>query len=440
MKVKMKKNILRVLEISCLIAFMLIGNKLLKYVLIDDTNAYSRLTFHELYHPDKNVDVLFLGSSHCFRSINTKIADSIFGMNTFNAGTSSQYLDGSLAVLKEAEKYNDIKKIYVEMYYGQIGFEPENRAGGTTATYIISDYMDFSLNKMSYLLNATRADQYSNSFLPIRRVPQESLNGETIMNNILNKSTDFYQNFQYNIDETRNEWYAGKGFVNSKVYIEENTYGDLDGFAQVNRMSEYDIKNMQNMIDYCKSKDIELVFFSAPMSDFRLVSLENYDEYVKMMTEYCNKNRVKYYDFNLCKKEILPLNGSCFTDDNHLNGKGADLFSEIFSKVMTGETDVEDIFWDTYKNKSNQENNVVYGTILYKNEETATATIKTVTSNYMEGMRYTVYKQVEGSNEKIILQENSDNMLVALPQGEKGNLEIVTYYENAEVNHTNVQY
>ncbi len=39
---------------------VLIGN-MLNYVLVDDTNAYSRITLHEMYETDKNIDVLFLG-------------------------------------------------------------------------------------------------------------------------------------------------------------------------------------------------------------------------------------------------------------------------------------------------------------------------------------------------------------------------------------------
>ena len=39
-------------------------NKFFQYILIDDTASYTRLTFHEMYEQE-NIDVLFVGSSHC---------------------------------------------------------------------------------------------------------------------------------------------------------------------------------------------------------------------------------------------------------------------------------------------------------------------------------------------------------------------------------------
>ena len=80
----------------------LIGvGKILHYILVDDTSSYTRLTMHELYHADSNIDVLFVGSSHVYQSLNPEITDKIFQRNTFNAGSSSQGMDGSLAMIKE---------------------------------------------------------------------------------------------------------------------------------------------------------------------------------------------------------------------------------------------------------------------------------------------------------------------------------------------------
>lgn len=85
-------------------------NKILTYILIDDTDSYTRLTLHELYNQEENIDILFLGTSHCYRLLDTSIADEIFDANTFNCGSSGQELDGSYALLIEAGKKHDLKK------------------------------------------------------------------------------------------------------------------------------------------------------------------------------------------------------------------------------------------------------------------------------------------------------------------------------------------
>ena len=112
----MKKNVKRV--VACLLfCVMFIGcGEFFRYILIDDTGSYTRITFHEMYEQE-NIDVLFVGSSHCYRSFIPEIFDDELGIASFNGGTSSQNLDGSYMVIKEAARYNDIKHVYLELYY-----------------------------------------------------------------------------------------------------------------------------------------------------------------------------------------------------------------------------------------------------------------------------------------------------------------------------------
>ena len=102
-----------------------------------------------MYTSEKNIDVLFLGSSHCMRIFDCEIWDKLLQYNTFNGGTSSQFLDGSYAMLVEAGKNNTLKEVWVELYYGQLGRLNKERTE-MTATYILSDYMPFSFNKLRY--------------------------------------------------------------------------------------------------------------------------------------------------------------------------------------------------------------------------------------------------------------------------------------------------
>ena len=135
-------------------AFVFIG-EVLQYILVDDTNSYTRITFHEMYDQD-NIDILFVGSSHCYRSFIPEILDNnVGGLNTVNAGRSSQALDGSYIIIQEAAKRNDLQRIYLELYFN-VGFSSYKDRGQLTQTYIISDYLPFSMNKVCYLLNASQ--------------------------------------------------------------------------------------------------------------------------------------------------------------------------------------------------------------------------------------------------------------------------------------------
>jgi len=83
---------------------MFVLNEIFHYLLINDRASYTRIMLHELYQQEENIDVLFLGSSHCFHSLNPEISDNIFQSNTFNAGTSLQPLDVSYALLRKRLK------------------------------------------------------------------------------------------------------------------------------------------------------------------------------------------------------------------------------------------------------------------------------------------------------------------------------------------------
>lgn len=79
MKIANFKN--RIKKIGSILLFLILlvgGGKFLRYMLTDDTASYTRLTFHEMYEQD-NIDVLFIGSSHCYRSFVPDILDEEMG-------------------------------------------------------------------------------------------------------------------------------------------------------------------------------------------------------------------------------------------------------------------------------------------------------------------------------------------------------------------------
>ena len=60
------------------------------FLLVDDIHSYSRVMLQELYADAGNIDTLFLGSSHCYRSVDPAQVDAALGTHSFNAGSSQQ--------------------------------------------------------------------------------------------------------------------------------------------------------------------------------------------------------------------------------------------------------------------------------------------------------------------------------------------------------------
>lgn len=330
--------------------FLMFGiNELFHYLLIDDSRSYTRIMMHELYTEEENIDILFLGSSHCYRSLNPEVTDTIFNANTFNAGTSLQGLDGSYALLVEAAKNNDLKEVYVELYYG-ITTECYNKRTDLTSTYLISDYMKHSPNRLNYLLQASSPKHYVNSFILGRREWANLLDYKYLMDIYAKKSTPAYKNYEYIVDI--GDAYMGKGYAGSEMKM-RNASPSLPSLPfpfYENYISNDSIKSIERIINYCEKHNIKLTFFTAPMHDSSLMAIGNYDVFVNQMHTILSEHGFEYYDFNLCKAEYLNLTKDHYMEPEHLNINGAFEFSALFANYFTGKL-TEDIFYESYNEK-----------------------------------------------------------------------------------------
>ena len=348
------KNIKKFCSALCIIILFVGYGKFFHYILVDDTSSYTRLTMHELYHAESNIDVLFVGSSHVYRSLNPEITDHIFGLNTFNAGTSSQGMDGSLAVIKETAAYHNLSQIYLDVYFGIALMEPNKDRSQLTQTYIISDYMKPSIRKIKYLLQASAKDYYVNGFIPARRDWEKLFDLAYIFDLVKKKQTDNYKNYKWTKNKNDTEYYVTKGYVANETVMQENAYSDekTDTTIDLTSISDDWKKSLQDIIDFCKKERIQLTLFSTPMSESFLIKNGNYGDYSRMIQNIADQADISYYDFNLCKPEYFSNRTTdYFYDEHHLNAKGAEIFSNVFSKFFTGQISEKDLFYESFEEK-----------------------------------------------------------------------------------------
>ena len=427
---KITKKIAFPVAVILFVVVLWLTNQFFTWLLLDDVSRYTRVTLHEMY-TQENIDVLFIGSSHCYRSLDTEITDEIFGKNTFNAGTSSQQLDGSYALLVEAGKSNDIEQVYLELYYNVVGNVYENRTD-LTSTYIISDYMKPSLNKISYLINASTSEYWANSFFPARRNWSKLFESMYVSKNVTKKLQDSYQNYEY--PSSSNEYYAGKGYVANTTEIVNNNFSNEGHFASIseNAFSEDSLNSLLQIITYCGKNDIELVIYSAPMPEFRLVDVGNYDDYIEQVSALCATYGILYYDFNLCREEYFSFDCSYFKDSDHLNKNGAEVFSELFATFFTGGVNESDLFYESYEEKINTKEPQTYG-IIYTID--TTESVKTITLNPVQSgdvtAYYTVLKQAGTEGEYVEILSGTELSDIEVPGDETGQL-LIRVYSDAE--------
>ena len=396
-----------------------------RYLLIDDSQSYTRLMMHEFYSQD-NIDILFAGSSHCYAALDPAVTDPIFEKNTFNAGSSLQALDASFALIREAEGRYHVEHIYLEMYYLMAFNDNYKDREQLTGTYIISDYLRPSVSKVRFLLNASSPAYYVNSFIPARRNWEGLLHLAEVRETVLKKQSKAYRDYEPFAG------YRAKGYVANQGTIPNGLLLDTAGFDRIHteEASRDWLDTLRQIIDYCGKKNIRLTLFSAPMTLFQTAGVGNYDDYIAMIRDLISGTDAEYVDFNLCREEYFDQDPSLFSDAGHLNEEGAAAFSRVFAEYFTGRLSAEELFYASMAEKISASEPRILG-LSFLDSGDGMRKLKIV-STLPEGTLFTVtFDGADGSSRTLL--ERSADPFFEISQSEHGTLRIQAEDISAEI-------
>lgn len=96
------------------------------------------------------------------------------------------------------------------------------------------------------------------------------------------------------------------------------------------KMSKFEIKNLENIIQFCNKNNMKLILISPPVHPVFYHSTE-YSEAQEIFYSFLSENQIinNYWDFS-----NYELPNSCFADLIHLNDKGAKLFSLKLNELL----------------------------------------------------------------------------------------------------------
>lgn len=415
----MKEKLKKIFIFFCAVIIFIICGKIWRYVLVDDTKSYTRLTMHQLYHSEQNIDIAFIGSSHVYVSLVPEITDKGFGKYTFNLGTSAQRMDGSLAMAKEVIANHDVSHIYLEMYYGMASEKDRTQL---TNTYIISDYMKPSLRKLTYLLKTSPKEYWVNSFILARREWTNFFDADYVKDLIMKKSSDSYKNYQWVRKEGQTAYYVDRGFATNESRIPEDTFWNEAAYnaIDVEHISDVWRDSLWKIIELCRKKKVQLTLFITPVSESTIVGKGNYDSYVQEVRAIAGQAGIELYDFNLVKPEYFPArDGAYFKDEGHLNTQGARTFSQLFCDALTGKISREQLFFHSLEEKMLYQEPFVYGIAGPSVNEAEGVKYARMIANRDGGIEYRIMAVSEEGNERMI-QDFSQNTEFSLPVDEHG--------------------
>jgi hypothetical protein len=240
----------------------------------------------------KNIDILFLGSSHTYRGFDTRIFLKE-GYSSFNMGTNSQTpIQTELLLNRYLDSLNP-KIIVFEVCPFVFSLD-----GVESSIEIISnDDINFDSFKLAIKQNNLKI--YNTLIYAIYR--------EVIHKN----KTTFTENKVRN-----NDRYINGGFVEIKLMFYKPK-------AIENKEWEYNkdqFHSFKNIITMLKKRNIDFILVQAPVTSDLYNSYENNDAFDQEMRKYGD-----YYNFN----ELIDLNDTIhFFDFHHLNKNGIKIFND----------------------------------------------------------------------------------------------------------------
>lgn len=418
--------------------------RILDYMYVSD-DGWERILWHSFYEDKGKIENLYLGSSHVYSDLDPYKLDQLNGQYNFNLSSSSQRLNGTYYLLKEADRWNELSHVYVELYY--YVSTKRNPADDTdpieadlSPNWRNTDNMRFSLNRLQYMITMAGPEKYPDIFFGFSRYRSHLGDWNYAEQTIQRKKGSEYLNYQYH-----HEWEDGNGY---EEYFPRGWYYSLREFQEKGRfynqyvtlgeepIAETSEAYLRKVITYCQEREIPITLFISPIYELQLISTEHYDNYLDQVREIAAEYGLDLYDFNLVGEEYLPIQETrYFRDIGHLNAAGADLYTEFFHQIIFGDAEEnQKYFYDTYEQKLAHAEPEVYG-IYYRDEETEEdGTLYRnmfIASNRDEGMEYRVVMTPESDQKRYLLQDFSENKVFKVDYDEHGTCSIAYRMEDA---------
>jgi len=287
--------------------------------------------------PKNSLDVLTIGSSQVIKGFSAVEFYKNFGYSAYGLATSQQSILNSYAWIKESLKTQNEKIILLEakMFFEGTP-EPQNRKG--------FDNMHLSLNKIKAAYNDSKQREVVGIYDETKKNKENGIDTTEASNftenflGLVFPIIRYHSRFSEAASESKlpSKYTNYRGYSISGVMCGNQTYVNLDETISSKRdFYGENRKYFQDIIDFCKKKNIELIIFKNPDMDW---DMERYNS----VKEVADLNGIPYLDFNL-KSLCDAIDFEYAADDqqlNHLNIYGAQKVTNYLGQYIKDNYDL----------------------------------------------------------------------------------------------------
>lgn len=367
------------------------------------------------------INALIFGSSHTAYGVDPMAFDEALGWTTFNAGSMLQDMQGAYYYLKDFDKSNNIEHVILNLSYSSWASDYKN----DTKSLIILDRLSSPLVYAEYAFDTLSLDAlYDLIFVPYRY--RSNATFAQIAENVSGKLNETYLYSKKDLEGNRREFpYMGFSPKDSSITSDFRRIPEAMPWQQNEKSAENE-EYLIRILDYCQEEGIEVILVSTPFTDAYVLQLKEYDEIRAYYTGLAGKYGIKYYDYNMIRKEYFKTETSYYWDDcHHMNFTGAQLFSKSFAGLLAaagcGEN-VDALFYSSFEEYVNAYDEIAGVRLRTRDLQDGTYRIRVVSVLGPEvEAEYQVLARLESEDEYTVIRDYSDEMLFVWEPWQIGN-------------------
>ena len=330
------KQTLKTIGVFFLVLILVIAVPFCGYVC---SETYLHQDYREREELAGTLDTIVLGASHAMRAIIPEVLDEEMGVSSYNLAFNLMTMQGRLELLRLEASRNPIKTVIMECSMDALTYNPDTEV--LKGDQYTADRLGSFSRAVSYLSRSIRFWHYP--WLLYRYVQmaggtvEQFFKGEFRMRNV-NQKKGYVPYYDETVVQKKTSLKRLKAVFQTESRRPNVWQGNL----------EY----LQEIIDFCKEQNIELILVTLPISERSVAQYDNLNDTYSYYRQTAQENGIPFLDFNLHreKTKLLPDN-KAFHDRSHLNNEGAKifirLFVEIIMKLRNGE-DVTGLFYEDY--------------------------------------------------------------------------------------------
>ncbi len=305
---KAKKIVGNCIKVALMLAVFVILFSRVWYVLRQKDLCTVQDNFR--HYPKNTAEIVFIGQSHCFCSVDPNIVAEDYGIECFMLATSGQTVPESYYAAMEALEFQKPKAIVMEVAYCANDFRTLNDG----MTHMFFDGMPECKAKKLAIDDLIEEEENRIYF---------KMNFGAYHQRWKELTEEDYRNY---LTAPRGEFYSDDVFTNWDIPLEAEDASE----PMPEEMERY----MDLLVDLCKENNVELILFCAPFNsmypDDGIMDLFYRQRVFHYISDYAKEKGVRYYNLfdELDELYAYGLNNETdWKDSQHLNRSGMTKFT-----------------------------------------------------------------------------------------------------------------